>query len=136
MASIRKQKSGRWRVQVRRKGQAVSETFVRYEDAKAWGVDAERQIDQGEAPRASQIARLSTFGDLVDLHIEDMKSVGWAARHSKAAELKALEQDVGRKKIVEIDREEIVRFGRARSKADAGPMTVGMILPRFSGRPC
>lgn len=40
MASIRKQKSGRWRVQVRRKGQAVSETFVRYEGAKAQPIDA------------------------------------------------------------------------------------------------
>ena len=36
MASIRKQKSGSWRVQVRRKGRAVSETFIRYEDAKGW----------------------------------------------------------------------------------------------------
>lgn len=126
MASIRKQKSGRWRVQVRRKGQSASETFVRYEDAKAWGVDAERQIDRGEVPRASQIARLATFGDLVDLHIEDMKSVGRAPRRSKAAVLRSLKQDLGRKKIGEIDREEIVRFGRARAKAGAGPMTVGM----------
>ena len=126
MASIRRQKSGRWRVQVRRKGQSASETFVRYEDAKAWGVDAERQIDRGEVPRASQIARLATFGDLVELHIEDMKSVGRAPRRSKAAVLRALKQELGRKKIGEIDREEIVRFGRARAKAGAGPMTVGM----------
>lgn len=126
MASIRRQKSGRWRVQVRRKGQSASETFVRFEDAKAWGVDAERQIDRGEVPRASQIARLATFGDLVDLHIEDMKSVGRAPRRSKAAVLRALKQELGRKKIGEIDREEIVRFGRARAKAGAGPMTVGM----------
>ena len=126
MASIRRQKSGRWRVQVRRKGRSASETFVRYEDAKAWGVDAERQIDRGEVPRASQIARLATFGDLVDLHIEDMKSVGRVPRRSKAAVLRALKQNLGRKKIGEIDREEIVRFGRARAKAGAGPMTVGM----------
>jgi hypothetical protein len=47
MASIRKQKSGAWRVQVRRKGRAVSKTFVRYGGAGKWGVDAERQIDRG-----------------------------------------------------------------------------------------
>lgn len=126
MASIRRRKSGRWRVQVRRKGQSASETFVRYEDAKPWGVDAERQIDRGEVPRASQIARLAIFGDLVDLHIEDMKSVGRAPRRSKAAVLKALKHDLGRKKIGEIDREELVKFGRARAKAGAGPMTAGM----------
>lgn len=46
MASIRKQKSGRWRAQVRRKGREISETFLRFEDARAWAVEAERQIDR------------------------------------------------------------------------------------------
>lgn len=52
--------------------------------------------------------------------------MGRAPRRSKAAVLRALKRDLGRKKIGEIDREEIVRFGRARAKAGAGPMTVGM----------
>jgi hypothetical protein len=43
MASIRKQKSGNWRVQVRRKGRTVSDSFVRYDDAKRWAVETERQ---------------------------------------------------------------------------------------------
>lgn len=126
MASIRKQKSGRWRVQVRRKGQAVSETFVRYEDAKAWGVDAERQIDRGETPRASQVARLKTFGELIDLHIADMKEVGRAPRRSKANVLKSLKASLGRKIIGEMNREVVVQFGRARAAAGAGPMTLGI----------
>lgn len=104
MASIRKQKSGRRRVQVRRKGRAVSETFVRYEDAKAWAVDAERQIDRGETPRQSQVARVKTFGQLVALHIADMASVGKAPRRSKDAVLKALKKSLGRKTIAEMDR--------------------------------
>jgi hypothetical protein len=78
MASIRKQKSGAWRVQVRRKGRTVSETFVRYDDAKKWGIDAERQIDRGETPTLSKVGKLQTFGDLIDLHIDDMKDVGKA----------------------------------------------------------
>lgn len=76
MASVRKQKSGAWRVQVRRKGRTVSETFVRYDDAKKWGVDAERQIDRGETPTLSKVGKLQTFGDLIDLHIADMTDVG------------------------------------------------------------
>jgi hypothetical protein len=50
MASIRKQKSGNWRIQVRREGRAVSECFIRHEDAKRWAVDTGRQVDRGETP--------------------------------------------------------------------------------------
>ena len=56
MASIRKQKSGAWRVQVRRKGRTLSETFVRYNDAKKWGAEAEGQIDRGRPPSARACA--------------------------------------------------------------------------------
>ena len=56
MASIRKEKSGTWRVQVRRKGRSISETFIRYDDAKKWGVEAERQIDRGETPPCPGLA--------------------------------------------------------------------------------
>ena len=40
MASIHKQRSGRYRAQVRPKGHVASETFVRFDDAKAWAVEA------------------------------------------------------------------------------------------------
>lgn len=62
MASIRKQKSGHYRVWIRRKGKALSETFVNRDDAKNWGLEAERQIDRGGSPIPSRIARLTTFG--------------------------------------------------------------------------
>ena len=126
MASIRKQTSGSWRVQVRRKGRSVSENFVRYEDAKRWAVDAERQIDRGEAPTVSRVGKLKTFGDLVDLHISDMKAVGKAPGRSKEATLKMLKRDLGLLNMVEIDRERIVKFGRARAAEGAGPTTIGI----------
>ncbi len=126
MASIRKQKSGSWRVQVRRKGRSVSENFVRHEDAKRWSVDAERQIDRGETPNPSSVGRLKTFGDLIDLHISDMSDVGKAPRRSKAATLDLLKRELGRLNMVEIDRECVIRFGRRRSKQGAGPTTIGI----------
>jgi hypothetical protein len=92
MASIRKQKSGTWRVQVRRKGRTVSETFVRYDDAKKWGVDAERQIDRGETPTLSRVGKLQTFGDLIDLHIADMTDVGKPPGRSKDPTLAMLKR--------------------------------------------
>ncbi len=95
MASIRKQKSGTWRVQVRRKGRTVSETFVRHDDAKRWGVDAERQIDRGETPTLSKVGKLQTFGDLIELHIADMTDVGKPPRRSKDATLAMLKRRLG-----------------------------------------
>ena len=60
MASIRKQRSGRWRAQVRRKGHIASETLLRFDDAKAWAVEAEPQIDRGETLRDARVARITT----------------------------------------------------------------------------
>jgi hypothetical protein len=102
MASIRKQKSGTWRVQVRRKGRTVSETFVRYDDAKKWGVDAERQIDRGETPTLSKVGKLQTFGDLIDLHIADMTDVGKPPGRSKDATLAMLKRRLGARNMVEL----------------------------------
>ncbi len=126
MASIRKQKSGNWRVQVRRKGRSLSENFVRYEDAKRWAIDAERQIDRGESPSSSRIGRLKTFGDLIDLHIADMCEVGKAPRRSKAATLVMLKRELGSRNMGEIDRDRLVKFGRERAARGAGPMTVSI----------
>jgi integrase len=131
MASIRKQKSGSWRVQVRRKGRSVSENFVRHEDAKRWGVDAERQIDRGDSPTTSRVGKLKTFGDLIDLHIADMCEVGKAPRRSKEATLKMLKRELGKRNMGELDRDCLVKFGRGRAAQGAGPMTlsidIGMI---------
>ncbi|MGH6997256.1 MAG: site-specific integrase, partial [Phenylobacterium sp.] len=126
MASIRKQKSGSWRVQVRRKGRALSESFIRYEDARNWAVEAERQIDRGETPQSSRVARVKTLGELIDLHVEDMKSVGKAPGRSKDATLQMLKRELGRVALADIDRERLVKFGRARAASGAGPVTVSM----------
>ncbi len=126
MASIRKQKSGHWRVQVRRKGRCISESFVRREDAQRWGVEAERQIDRGETPTNSRVGQLKSFADLIDLHIEDMCEVGKAPRRSKDATLQMLRRDLGKLGMGQIDRECVVDFGRRRAKQGAGPTTIGI----------
>jgi len=50
MTAIVKQKSGRWRVQVRREGRYLSETFSLRKDAEAWASRVERDLDAGSAP--------------------------------------------------------------------------------------
>ncbi|NYZ16946.1 tyrosine-type recombinase/integrase [Azospirillum sp. RWY-5-1] len=126
MASFTKLPSGSWRVQVRRKGRYVSETFLRREDARQWAVEAERQIDRGEAPRDSRTARLKTFGELIELHIDDMCAVGKAPRRSKAATLEILRQQLGKLSMASLDRERLIRFGRERAAQGAGPVTLGI----------
>ena len=69
MASMRKENSGRWRAQVRRKGRTLSATFLRHQAARDWAIEREREIDRGEPPKNRRIADVRTFGDLVDLHI-------------------------------------------------------------------
>ena len=48
MATFKKLKSSNWRVQVRRKGQYVSNSFRRKSEADAWALETERRIDRGD----------------------------------------------------------------------------------------
>jgi integrase len=126
MASIRKQESGHWRVWVRRKGKSLTETFVNREDAKNWGLEAERQIDRGGAPLPSRVSRIVKFKDLINLHIADMTEVGKPPGRSKAATLEMLKRELGAKSVVDLDRGELLKFGRARAAQGAGPVTLSM----------
>lgn len=126
MATFTKLSSGSWRAQVRRKGRYISETFLRREDARQWATDVERQVDRGGTPQPSRIARLNTFGDLIDLHIADMKEVGKAPGRSKSATLDMLKRELGKKPMADLDRDRLIKFGRARAAGGAGPVTLSM----------
>lgn len=128
MATYTKLPSGTWRVQVRRKGRYISETFIKRDDARRWASDTESQIDRNQTPTRSKVARLRTFKELIDVHIADMKEVGKAPGRSKAAILAMLSRRLGKKKIPELDRELFVTFGRGRAAEGAGPVTLSMDL--------
>lgn len=126
MATFTKLSSGSWRAQVRRKGRYISETFLHREDARQWATDVEHQGDRGGTPQPSRIARLNTFGELIDLHIADMKEVGKAPGRSKSATLEMLKRELGKKPMVDLDRDRLIKFGRARAAEGAGPVTLSM----------
>lgn len=126
MATYSKLPSGAWRVQVRRKGRYISETFLKRDDARRWATETEGRIDRGETPTPQRAARLRTFGELVDLHVADMKEVGRAPRRSKAATLRMLKARLGRKTFAQLDRQLFIDFGRARARDGAGPMTLSI----------
>ena len=77
MATIKKLPSGNWRVQARRKGRYIAETFRRHKEAEAWALDMERRIDQGEVPSSRTRKKPTTFGDLIDLHLAAISNCGF-----------------------------------------------------------
>ncbi|ATQ43670.1 site-specific integrase [Caulobacter mirabilis] len=128
MATILKQKSGRWRVQVRRKGRYLSETFSLRKDAEAWARRVERDLDVGRKPVPRKLEGIQTFGDLIDLHVSDMRSVGKAPGRSKSYSMEFLKRRLGRIRLADLDRETLIDFGKARAKEGAGRMTLSIDL--------
>lgn len=128
MATFTKLPSGSWRVQVRRKGKYVNETFLRRKDAEEWALDVERRIDRGESVSSSRARDTKTFGDLIQLHREDLREVGKPIGRSKTASLTFLERRLGRLRVSELDRERLIQFGKERAREGAGPVTLGIDL--------
>lgn len=126
MASITKLPSGNWRVQVRRKGRYVAESFVRRRDADEWAIMMERRIDCGESTSKTRPKHIRTVGDLVDLHIADMRDVKKPLRRSKAYSLEKIRTDIGHLKLDQISRERLIEFGRNRALEGAGAVTVAI----------
>ncbi|ACG78754.1 phage integrase [Phenylobacterium zucineum HLK1] len=85
-------------------------------------------MDRGDTPRSSRVQRVSSFADLIDLHVADMKAVGRAPGRSKDATLAMLKRELGSLDAVELGRERLIAFGRARAAQGAGPVTVSMDL--------
>jgi hypothetical protein len=77
-------------------------------------------------PTPERAARLRTLGKLIDLHIEEMKSVGKAPGQPKAATLKMLKARLGRKSPGQLDLQLFIDFGKQRAKEGAGPMTLSI----------
>jgi integrase len=128
VATITRLKSGSWRVQVRRKGKYVNETFLRRKDAEEWGIDIERRIDRQEPTTTRQSRDVQLFGDLITLHRQDLEEVGKDIGRSKTASLIFLDERLGHLRLPELDRERFIKFGKARALEGAGPVTVGIDL--------
>ncbi|WP_213272020.1 hypothetical protein [Hyphomonas sp.] len=85
MPKIYRMPKGQWRFQVRRKDRYVSQCFVCRKDAEEWALKMERRVDRGESVSKKIPDDLSTFWQLIDLHIADMLDVGKALSPSQNA---------------------------------------------------
>jgi integrase len=128
LATVTKLNSGSWRVQVRRKGKYVNETFLRRKDAEEWALEVERRIDRGEPSVARSSRGAKSFGDLVRLRREDLQEVGKRIGRSKEASLVSLERKLGCLRIPELSRERLIQFGKERAREGAGPVTLAIDL--------
>ena len=136
MATIVETKEGSWRAIVRRKGRYASKTFRLKGQAKDWARDTEFSIDQGGEVTTPASSKLRTFGQLIDLHVRDLKEVGKPIRRSKQAVLESLKRDLGNTTIRNLNRSTLITYGKKRSKDGAGPVTlsvdlsyIGTVLP-------
>jgi hypothetical protein len=120
--------SGNWRVQVRRKTRYVAETFRRRKDGEERALEMERNIDRNGSSKPRVVRNIRTFGDLIDLHDEDMREVGKPPRRSKAAVMASLKTELGSVKLPALNRERLIEFGRKRAKQGAGPATLAIDL--------
>ncbi len=128
MATLKQLPSGNWRVQVRRKGRYIGETFRRRKDAEEWALETERRIDRGQTPLSRARIDPTRLEDLIDLHLLDMKEVGKCPRRSKAFSLESLKKKLGTVKLAALDRERLIKFGRDRAAQGAGPVTISQDL--------
>jgi hypothetical protein len=84
-------------------------------------------VDRNETPVSARICKITKFGKLMRLHIEDMTAVGKPPRRSKAATLDMLWRDeLEAIEITALDRERLIQFGRGRSEAGAEPVILGI----------
>lgn len=116
MATFLQLASGNWRVQVRRKGRYISGTFRRRKDADEWALDVERKIDRGETPNARAHSDPTTFGHLIEIHLQDMREVGRALQRSKSFTLDRLKAKLGSIRIRDLTRDRLIQFGKDRAK--------------------
>ncbi len=126
MASIDRRPGGKWRAQVRREGHVLSKTFVMKADADAWVRETESRIDKGEDPVRRQTTANTTFGELVDQHIDDLRTYGKQLRRSKDAALARLKRELGKDPVGNLTRERLVEYGRKRRDEGAGPATLAI----------
>ncbi|MFN7055476.1 MAG: hypothetical protein ACK4SV_07920, partial [Hyphomonas sp.] len=91
----------------------------------------ERRLDRGESVSKHLPDDLSTFSQLIDLHITDMLDVGAALRRSKAYSPEKLRARPSHVPLEVLDRERIIQFARERQAEGAGPPTISADISRI-----
>lgn len=125
MASIL-QVRGRWRAQVRRRGQSIARTFDTRREAEVWarrvegGLDEGQRVDGAAMPVAELIASYRRLRTELGRPIAPESNTRYMLDH--------LEQDLGTEAITDLTPQRLAQWARARAEQGAGPYTVNMEL--------
>jgi hypothetical protein len=65
----------------------VAETFRRRKDGEEWALEMEHNIDRNKSSKPRVVRNVRTFGDLIDLHDEDVREVGQPPRPATRAQV-------------------------------------------------
>lgn len=95
MATFQQLPSGKWRVQVRRRGFYRAATFALKRDAKTWATDIEAQAQHVAVGGYAPPPKAATLADLIDKYSESTPEGG---RHKRAC-LARLRRDLGHVKL-------------------------------------
>jgi integrase len=126
MPTISKLPSGRWRAQIRHRGQSRSKTFRLKTEAETWSNRQERLYGKDDTAADLPPEATQTLADLIDLHINDMIEVGKPPQRSKDTTLQRLKRELGAVRLPHLTRERFVTYGRGRAKDGAGPCTLAI----------
>jgi integrase len=129
MASIL-QVGGRWRAQVRRRGQSIAKTFRTKGAAEAWARETEVGIDNG---RHAANAAAVKVGELVTQYRAARTESGRPVTDKSNEDyiLQRLKEEFESDFAAQLNTQRIVRFAQKRRKAGAGGYTVDMDISKL-----
>lgn len=121
--------SGKWRVQVRRRGMYRAASFRTKREAKDWASGIESQADHITAGGFTPVPRGSTVADLIDKYTETVAKV---PGRTKAATLAMLRREIGKTPLASLSAVTLRDFIDRRMKQGAGGVTIAADLSFLS----
>lgn len=118
MATIHK-RGGRWRVQVRRDGKSISQTFGSKLEAQRWARQSEADMDRARTTPAD--LRI-TFGELVETYLTQMR--GKRMGTTKLWTIRRLQQGLAHLRLGEVNKRAVLNYAQVRENEGAGPATI------------
>jgi integrase len=121
MATFTQLPSGKWRAQVRLKGNYKAATFPLKRDAQAWATQVEAQVGSMQITGFQQIPNGYTLGKLIDTYIEEVDPQG----RSKLFTVAMLKEKLGNKLLKNISPIILRDFVNDRVKTAGGVTVAG-----------
>jgi integrase len=121
--------SGKWRVQVRRRGLYRAATFDKKSEARDWAAGIESQANHLVAGGFAPVPKGATVSDLIEKYTE---TVAKLPGRTKAASLEMLKREIGKTPLASLSAVTLRDFIDRRMKQGAGGVTIAADLSFLS----